>query len=74
MFFGDYPASMRQKLGENLPRFTPEEKELMLQNSWDFLGLNHYTSRFISHVSNIEAESDFYKAQESERIGNKQKH
>lgn len=65
---------MRQKLGENLPRFTPEEKKLMHQNSWDFLGVNHYTSRLISHVSNIEAESDFYKAQELERIGNKHKH
>lgn len=74
MFFGDYPASMRQKLGVNLPTFTPEEKELMLQNSWDFLGLNHYTSRLIAHVSNKEAESDFYQAQEVERIGNKHKH
>ncbi|XP_010467338.1 PREDICTED: beta-glucosidase 42-like [Camelina sativa] len=58
---------MRQKLGDSLPRFTPEEKELMRQNSWDFLGLNHYTSRLISHVSNMEAESDFYNAQEMER-------
>ncbi|KAG2315204.1 hypothetical protein Bca52824_018326 [Brassica carinata] len=62
----DYPASMRQKLGDNLPTFTPEEKEFMLQNSWDFLGLNHYTSRLIAHVSNKEAESDFYQAQELE--------
>ncbi|CAN6929327.1 unnamed protein product [Brassica oleracea var. botrytis] len=67
LFFGDYPASMRQKLGDNLPTFTPEEKEFMLQNSWDFLGINHYTSRIIAHVSNNEAESDFYKAQELER-------
>ncbi|KAH0853835.1 hypothetical protein HID58_092823 [Brassica napus] len=74
LFFGDYPASMRQKLGDNLPTFTPEEKEFMLQNSWDFLGINHYTSRIIAHVSNNEAESDFYKAQELERNGNKHKH
>ncbi|KAG2315205.1 hypothetical protein Bca52824_018327 [Brassica carinata] len=66
LFYGDYPASMRQKLGDNLPTFTPEEKEFMLQNSWDFLGLNHYTSRLIAHVSNKEAESDFYQAQELE--------
>ncbi|KAF3581041.1 hypothetical protein DY000_02033339 [Brassica cretica] len=68
LFYGDYPASMRQKLGDNLPTFTPEEREFMLQNSWDFLGVNHYTSRLIAHVSNKEAESDFYQAQELERL------
>lgn len=45
VFFGKYPDSMRQRLGNNLPSFTDEESEL-LQGSWDFFGLNHYTSMY----------------------------
>lgn len=60
---------MREIIGDRLPKFTVEEKEL-LQNSVDFLGLNHYTSRFISHARARPEASDFYKDQEMERIGN----
>jgi beta-glucosidase len=27
--FGDYPASMRQRLGARLPTFTPDEQALL---------------------------------------------
>ncbi|PON45553.1 Glycoside hydrolase [Trema orientale] len=67
IYYGDYPEVMRAKLGERLPKFTEEEKEL-LRNSLDFVGLNHYTSRFISHVRESPEENDFYKAQEVEII------
>lgn len=45
--FGDYPESMKNRLGERLPPFTPEQKEMM-KGSSDFLGLNHYTTHFAS--------------------------
>ncbi|GMN59753.1 hypothetical protein TIFTF001_028836 [Ficus carica] len=67
LYKGDYPEVMREKLGRRLPKFTAEEKEL-LKNSIDFIGLNHYTSRFISNVTESPEEGDFYKAQEMERI------
>lgn len=38
---------MRKILGDRLPRFTPDEIAL-LNGSLDFVGVNHYTSRFIS--------------------------
>jgi beta-glucosidase len=47
IFRGDYPDSMRTHVGERLPVFTPAELAL-LKGSLDFVGLNHYTSRFIS--------------------------
>ncbi|KAK8713357.1 hypothetical protein V6N13_148577 [Hibiscus sabdariffa] len=58
---------MLERLGDRLPKFSQEEKKLLL-NSLDFLGLNHYTSRFISHATSCSEESYFYKAQEMERI------
>ncbi|XVF30225.1 hypothetical protein REPUB_Repub16aG0039200 [Reevesia pubescens] len=67
LYNGDYPPVMREKLGDWLPKFSQEEKQLLI-NAFDFLGLNHYTSRFISHVTNGSEESFFYKAQEMERI------
>lgn len=44
IYFGEYPESMRSRLGERLPEFTPEEKKL-LKGSSDFFGLNHYTAK-----------------------------
>lgn len=44
---GDYPQSMKDRVGRRLPTFTREEKEL-LRGSFDFLGLNHYTSKYIT--------------------------
>uniref|UniRef100_A0A7S4B6U9 beta-glucosidase n=1 Tax=Chrysotila carterae TaxID=13221 RepID=A0A7S4B6U9_CHRCT len=45
IWLGDYPASMRKKLGRRLPTFSEAEKE-MLRGSADFFGLNHYGSGF----------------------------
>jgi len=45
--FGDYPSIMREQVGDRLPRFTPEQSE-MLKGSADFLGLNHYTTHYAS--------------------------
>ncbi|KAL0908138.1 hypothetical protein M5K25_022612 [Dendrobium thyrsiflorum] len=43
--FGDYPLSMRALVRDRLPVFTHEETK-KLKNSYDFIGLNYYTSRF----------------------------
>lgn len=46
IYFGDYPKSMRNAVCDRLPQFSPKEIEL-LHGSVDFIGLNHYTTRFI---------------------------
>jgi beta-galactosidase len=45
IYLGDYPASMKQRLGERLPTITAEQRKL-IQGSSDFFGLNHYTTMF----------------------------
>ncbi|KAK1562811.1 hypothetical protein Q3G72_017470 [Acer saccharum] len=67
IYYGDYPEVMRKKLGDQLPEFTQEDKDL-LRNTLDFIGLNHYTSRFIAHEVNSLVEGNYYQAQEMERI------
>lgn len=46
---GDYPKSMRQLVGNRLPKFTPEQAKL-LKGSFDFLGLNYYTSYYVYNL------------------------
>jgi beta-glucosidase len=48
IFFGDYPATMRQRCGDRLPVFTSQEKLLLLSAKSDFFGLNHYSSGYIA--------------------------
>lgn len=60
---------MREQVGDRLPKFSQEDKKL-LENSIDFVGLNHYTSRFIAHGEHTPEEGDVYKAQQMDRIGN----
>ncbi|XP_057451606.1 beta-glucosidase 42 [Lotus japonicus] len=67
LYYGEYPAVMRERLGDQLPKFSEEDKKILL-NSLDFIGLNHYTSRFISHVTECTEECYFYKAQQTDRI------
>jgi beta-glucosidase len=50
LVFGDYPASMKERLGGRLPTFSVEETAL-LKGSADFLGLNHYSTQFVSSQS-----------------------
>ncbi|KAK9933188.1 hypothetical protein M0R45_020392 [Rubus argutus] len=42
---GDYPKIMKSLVGDRLPRFTKEESKL-LKGSFDFIGLNYYTSAY----------------------------
>ncbi|CAO1942649.1 unnamed protein product [Urochloa humidicola] len=66
IYFGDYPESMRQRLGSDLPTFSEKDKEFIM-NKIDFVGLNHYTSRLIAHHQNPE-DIYFYQVQQVERI------
>ncbi|URE08981.1 beta-glucosidase [Musa troglodytarum] len=50
LFFGDYPSSMRKRVGNRLPRFTTAEAALV-KGSLDFVGINHYTTYYAKHNS-----------------------
>lgn len=41
---GDYPESLKSCAGGNLPKFTPEQSQLV-KGSTDFLGINFYTGK-----------------------------
>lgn len=43
LIFGDYPTTMKQRVGDRLPLFTQAESKL-LKGSLDFVGINHYTT------------------------------
>ncbi|CAN4080488.1 unnamed protein product [Withania somnifera] len=47
--YGDYPANMRKLVSSRLPKFTSEEAE-MVKNSYEFLGLNYYTSAYAANI------------------------
>ncbi|KAL7447077.1 hypothetical protein ACHAXM_011092 [Skeletonema potamos] len=47
LYVGDYPKSMRDILGDRLPKFSSDEMKL-ITGSADFLGLNHYSSAMAS--------------------------
>ncbi|KAF8717949.1 hypothetical protein HU200_025409 [Digitaria exilis] len=49
-FFGDYPASMRSRVGDRLPKFTADEAALV-KGALDFVGINHYTTYYTKHNS-----------------------
>ena len=38
---------MRKNVGDRLPKFTEEEKSNFKKYKIDFMGINHYTSRFL---------------------------
>ncbi|KAG6497034.1 hypothetical protein ZIOFF_044919 [Zingiber officinale] len=67
IYHGEYPLSMRERVGDQLPKFSEADKEL-LRNSTDFIGLNHYTTKFVRHVENTGG-LHFYRVQESHITG-----
>lgn len=58
---GDYPQTMKDVVGGRLPSFTPEQKE-KLKGSYDFVGINYFTSTFVSHVDNVNPEKPSWEA------------
>lgn len=59
IYKGDYPASMRSRVGHRLPSFTEEERTLLLGSS-DFLGLNHYTTMYAEENTVHDDEESVY--------------
>lgn len=57
--YGDYPKSMRDIVGNRLPKFTPDESK-SLAGSFDFLGLNYYTANYANDVAPATANFSFY--------------
>ncbi|KAJ4767167.1 Beta-glucosidase [Rhynchospora pubera] len=41
--YGDYPRTMRNWLGNRLPKFTKEQSEVLI-GSYDFIGINYYST------------------------------
>ncbi|KAF5752063.1 beta-glucosidase 40 [Tripterygium wilfordii] len=50
LIFGDYPSSMRSRVGSRLPMFSKTEAAL-LKGSLDFVGINHYTTYYAQENS-----------------------
>jgi beta-glucosidase len=58
VFGGDYPKIIRERVGSRLPEF--EEEDIILHMSTDFIGINHYTSRYsLDVISNSSADGYF---------------
>ncbi|XP_029127119.1 cyanogenic beta-glucosidase isoform X3 [Cajanus cajan] len=49
---GEYPKSMRVLVGNRLPKFTREEA-MQLKGSFDFLGINHYSTSYAAHAPHL---------------------
>ncbi|XP_045820620.1 cyanogenic beta-glucosidase-like [Trifolium pratense] len=49
---GNYPKSMRSLVGSRLPKFSKEESE-DLKGSFDFLGLNYYSSYYATDAPHL---------------------
>ncbi|XP_042489395.1 beta-glucosidase 13-like [Macadamia integrifolia] len=47
---GDYPRSMRSLVRNRLPKFSVEQSN-MVKGSFDFLGLNYYTTNYATNVA-----------------------
>ncbi|PHT45108.1 hypothetical protein CQW23_14266 [Capsicum baccatum] len=47
--YGDYPKNKRRLVGDRLPKFTTEQVA-MVKSSYDFLGINYYTSYYASDM------------------------
>ncbi|CEL00893.1 hypothetical protein ASPCAL00485 [Aspergillus calidoustus] len=57
----DYPAVMREYLGERLPSFTEEELELLraTRDINTFYGMNHYSTKFARQLTDPPAADDW---------------
>jgi beta-glucosidase len=56
---GDYPHSMRSLVGNRLPKFSKEQSNIV-NGSFDFIGLNYYTSNYAAHAPQRNAVNASY--------------
>ena len=59
VYMGDYPAVMKARLGNRLPIFSEAEK-ILLKDSSDFFGLNHYTTMYAADATNKKEQGSVY--------------
>ncbi|XP_021626387.1 beta-glucosidase 12 [Manihot esculenta] len=69
---GSYPADMVAYVGKRLPRFSKEESQ-MVKGSFDFIGVNYYTSKYAFDVpcktENLSYTTDSCAQSTTERNG-----
>ncbi|KAK7405711.1 hypothetical protein VNO78_07319 [Psophocarpus tetragonolobus] len=56
---GEYPNSMQSLVGSRLPKFSPYQVKL-LRGSFDFIGLNYYTSYYAIHAPELSQAKPSY--------------
>ncbi|XP_073264135.1 beta-glucosidase 13 isoform X2 [Populus alba] len=56
---GDYPHTMRSLVGDRLPKFSREQSE-MIKGSFDFLGLNYYTTNYAAYTPHSNSRNASY--------------
>ncbi|XP_004301037.1 PREDICTED: beta-glucosidase 27-like [Fragaria vesca subsp. vesca] len=66
--YGDYPKVMRHLVKERLPCFTEEEKSLV-KGSFDFIGINYYTTRYGKNDPASQANDDLATSSETNANG-----
>ncbi|XLT41260.1 hypothetical protein HN873_072552 [Arachis hypogaea] len=49
---GDYPESMKSIVGSRLPKFSKEQSKQLI-HSYDFIGLNYYTTNYASNAPKL---------------------
>ncbi|MCB0685965.1 MAG: beta-glucosidase [Saprospiraceae bacterium] len=59
IYHGDYPSSMRIRVGDRLPHFQDKDRELLLGSS-DFFGLNHYTTMYAANADSVAKQTAVY--------------
>ncbi|ESO98170.1 hypothetical protein LOTGIDRAFT_239074 [Lottia gigantea] len=61
---GDYPKTMKERIGSRLPIFSPEEQELN-KGAYDFIGLAHYAVYKVQGIKDSGEDTSF----DSDRMG-----
>jgi len=56
---GDYPKSMRSLVRTRLPKFTTEQARLLV-GSFDFIGLNYYSTTYSSDAPELSNANPSY--------------
>lgn len=66
---GDYPLSMRTLVGNRLPRFTKEQSKA-IYGSFDFIGLNYYTARYVQNTKQSNGHKSYITDSRTNQSGN----
>lgn len=59
--YGDYPEVMKKIVGTRLPSFT-ESQSRKLKGSFDFIGINYYSSVFAKNVIDVDPDKPFWRS------------